>query len=179
MKLNNYIRLFREKIILSFGKNKKLFILLIILVVSICLSLVFFPSGTSSKKIDSVDKVSSNNKTDYSSLVENKIRDMLLNLSEVTKADVMVVCESTEIYEYLKNTDETRNENNATKHEEVAYQKDGSNTSPIIVTSKNPKILGVWIIINSVSASTKLAITNSIESVLNVDKECISILQER
>ena len=180
MNFNNLIFKLKEKLIYLFGKNKKLFVLVLVLIISVGLTFIFFPSNASEKKNESKQEIISVNKLDYSRTIENKIEEMLLNLSEVSKAEVMVVCDSTEIYEYLKNIDETKNENNTTtRHEEVVYQKDGSNTLPIIITSKMPKIVGVWIIINSVSASTKLAITNSIESVLNIDKECISILQER
>ena len=180
MKVSNYFLRIKEKFIVLFGKNKKLFFLVLLLISSILLTLGLFPTGGTVKKIENQEVEIGVDKLDYPSMIESKIEKMLLNLSEVDTAQVMVVCDATESYEYLKNIDETKNENNTTtRHEEVVYQKDGSNTFPIIVTSKMPKIVGVWIIINSVSASTKLAITNSIQSVLNIDKSCISILQER
>lgn len=180
MKVFNYFTNIKEKFMLLCGKNKKLFILVLILFVSICLSIALFPTGSSSKKSENKELSVQLEGLDYSSIIESKIETMLLNLSEIEKVDVMVVCDSTEYYEYLKNIDETKNDNNSvTRHEEVVFQKDGSNAQPIIVTSKMPKIVGVWIILNSVSASTKLVITNSIKSVLNIDESCISILQER
>lgn len=181
MKLGEIIKSIKNRFSNLIPKNKKTLILCAVLVVTIALSLVFFPNKTSdnsSHKNESNDSVA--NSASYSEMVERKIKSMLLSIAEVTNAEVMVVCESTEIYEYLMNRDETKGDNNSsTIREEVAFEKDGSNSTPIIISSKMPKILGVWIIINEVAPSTKLAITNSIESVLNIDKSCISILQER
>ena len=93
------------------------------------------------------------------------------------------VCDATEKIEYLKNVSETTSGSgdniSRTKTEEVVYEKNGSNSSAIVVSKTMPKIVGVWIVINEVSPSTKLAITNSICSVLNIDASSISILQER
>lgn len=172
----------KSKIKTAFNKNKKLFITSLILVVVLILTVFFLPTSenkTTHKKQTSEDNVSTS-KDSYVSCIEEKIQTMLLSINEITKANVMVLCESSEIVEYLKNKDETiSSDGNKTSSEDVAYKKDGSNTSPIIVSTKMPKIIGVWIIINSVSASTKLSITNSISSVLNIDETSISILQER
>lgn len=181
MKLGELINKLKMRFSGLFPKNKKILGLCVVLIVTIALSIVFFPSKTTdndNKKVESIERVVES--LSYSGEVEKKIKSMLLSMSDITNAEVMVVCESTEIFEYLMNRDESKNDNNtSTIREEVAFEKEGSNTTPIIITSKMPKILGVWIIINEVAPSTKLAITNSIESVLNIDKACISILQER
>ena len=171
----------KDKLKSIFSKNKKIFILVSVLVFMIIVSLFLYPTKNSSDNNQSVEeKDIAINVSSYSDMIESKIKKMLLGVSEITKAEVMVVCESTEVYEYLMNRDETKNENgSSTIREEVAFEKEGSNTSPILITSKMPKVLAVWIVINEVSPSTKLAITNSIESVLNISKDCISILQER
>lgn len=163
-----------------YSKNRKLFIVVVSLVLVIIVCFLFYPkSEETAKNQTSETKSSEQASLDYTSKIEAKVKEMLLSLEEVTKANVMVLCESTEIVEYQKNVNETTSENSSSKNEEVAYEKDGSKSTPIVVTTKNPKIVGVWIIINSVSASTKLAITNSICSVLNIEETSINILQER
>lgn len=179
--MKNILSGLKKKISLLYSKNKKLFTIIIALFLVIIVCLFFYPKSSSKINDDSNQNVNSSCdlNQDYSSKVEDKIKSMLLTLDEVDKASVMVVCSSSEIVEYKTNINETTSDNSSTKNEEVAYEKDGSKNTPIIVTTKNPKIVGIWIIINSVSASTKLAITNSICSVLNIEQDCINILQER
>ena len=180
MNFKNLISKLKSKIHFFNGKNKKVFTLSLVLVIILLGYFLFVSSDnksdvkSESKQMD--DVVSSN----YSDQIERKIENMLLSLSGVSKAEVMIVCESSEVYEYLKNVDESKSENgNTTIKEEVVYEKNGSNTTPIIITMRFPKIIGVWVVINEVSPSTKLAITNSLKSVLNVDESRINILQER
>lgn len=180
--MKNFFVKFRVKISELFNKNKKLFIFTIALIIVVVFCFIFYPTSSSKTNISKNSDVTLNSSNaDYVSKLETKLEEMLMSMNEVTKANVMVMCDSTEIVEYLKNKNESYNESGSvsSSSEEVAYEKNGSNSSPIIVTTKMPKVVGVWVIINSVSASTKLAITNSIVSVLNVPESSISILQER
>ena len=181
MKLKNILSKIKTKLFVLVVKNKKLFTFFAVLIAALLIYFSFLPSSTGSVENKTQSKQTDNVcNENYAAIIETKIENMLLSLSEVTKADVMVICDSTEVYEYLKNTDETKAENgSSTIREEVAYEKDGSNSKPIVITIKSPKIVGVWVIINSVSASTKLAITNSLKSVLNIDESSINILKER
>jgi stage III sporulation protein AG len=179
--MGGIIKKLKNNFLNFFSRNKKLTILVVVLVSAFLFSVIFYPSnGTNNDdgvKNESSQKVES---VDYPSQLESKIKSMLMNISEISKVDVMVVCESSEIYEFLKNHEESKTDGgSSTIRDEVVYQKDGSNSMPIVISSKMPKIVGVWIIVNSISPSTKLAITNSIKSVLNLDESCISILQER
>ena len=181
MKFKNFITKFKSRLVDLYGKNKKLFITLLLVVV-IAMVVFSFGSTTNEKDEKKAETEQLNNGTSisYTEQLEIKIEQMLLSISEVSKAEVMVVCETTEIYDYLTNTDETKADNgSSTIREEVAYEKNGSNSKPIIKTTKLPKVVGVWVVINPVSASTKLAITNSLKTVLNLDESCINILQER
>lgn len=181
MKLKNVILWLKSKLSNIYGKNKKMFVFSLVLIVVLLIYFLYLPNGgdKDNKTAESSQQDALNTKT-YADEIEIKIERMLMSISEVTKAEVMVVCESTEVYEYLKNLDETKAENgNVTSREEVVYEKNGSNSKPIIITTKAPKVVGVWVIVNSVSSSTKLAITNSIKTVLNIDEACINILQER
>lgn len=165
------------------GKHKKFSTLCIILFCLILFSIFAFPKTKSSSddKIETPN-LSSVTSRDYEDEIESKIKQMLLSMTEISVANVMVFCDSSVKYDYLKNVTESvsgsgESSNKATT-EEVVYEKNGSNTSPIIVSKIMPKINGVWVVINQVSPSTKLAITNSISSVLNIDPSSISILQE-
>ena len=183
MKINKLFQVLKSKLGKIFGKNKKFVYLAIILVVLVCLCVFVFPKNDKSA-IEEINKTETiiSNSSKYEVEIEQKIKQMLLAVSEIKTANVMVVCDSTESVEYLKNRTETTtgsgDSSSKTTTEEVVYEKNGSNSSAIVVSKTMPKIIGVWIVINSISPSTKLAITNSISSVLNINESSISILQE-
>lgn len=181
MKKSNFFVNLKNKITGLYQKNKKLFIITSVLLFVLVICLFFYPKTEKQEEtIKSQVENSSTSSSDYASSIENKLQSMLLSIDEVKSASVMVLCESTVVNEYLQDKNETKNADGSTTYsEETAYEKNGSNTTPIIISSKMPKIVGVWVIINEVSPSTKLAITNSISSVLNLSEESISILQER
>lgn len=178
--MKNFFSGLKQKLGSMYSKNKKMFVVLMALVLVVVVCFLFYPkTSTKTSKEDKQEIITDLNIQDYSSKIEKKVKDMLLSLDEVTRANVMVVCDSTEIVEYQKNSSETSSDNSTTKTEEIAYEKDGSKNTPIIICTKFPKIVGIWVIINTVSPSTKLAITNSICSVLNIEETSINILQER
>lgn len=184
MKLKNILSLIKNKFSSLSIKNKKFWIFGIVLAVLIYLCIFVFPGSDKNKKDVSESKTQSNFVSKkYEDEIEQKLKQMLLSVSEINEASVMVVCDSTEKIEYLKNISQTSSGSgdslSKTTTEEVVYEKEGSNSSAIVVSKTMPKIMGVWIVINEVSPSTKLAITNSICSVLNIDESSISILQGR
>ena len=184
MKLKNLLASLKNKFSSLSIKNKKFWYLGIILVVLIALCVFVFPSSDKDKKDASeINSQTSLISKKYEDEIEQKLKQMLLSISEINEASVMVVCDATEKVEYLKNISETSSGSgdslSKTITEEVVYEKDGSNSSAIVVSKTMPKIMGVWIVINEVSPSTKLAITNSICSVLNIEESRISILQGR
>lgn len=120
---------------------------------------------------------------DYTNSVENKLESMLLSLSGISSASVFVMVEATPTVTYLTETEEVTTTNasgssTTTKTTTVVFEKDGSISTPITVTTILPKVTGVMVVLNKVSPSTKLNITNAIATVLNIDVSCISILQE-
>ena len=184
MKLKDLLSSIKTKMLLIFGKNKKLAIIVFSIVVLVCVCVIVFPSnGGKGEEISESEKSLVVSTSGYKEGLEDKLKKMLLSIEDVEFASVMVVCDESEKYVYLKNTTQTSSgsgeSESKTITEEVVYEKNGSNTSPIIVSKIMPKVVGVWVVINSVPPSTKLDITNSICSVLNIDKSCISILQER
>lgn len=184
MKLNNLFSSLKSKIIALFGKNKRLTNFILIAAALILVCIFIFPNKESSVESDQNSEISLNvSSKEYKDEIESKIKQMLLSIDEVNFASVMVVCDESEKYVYLKNITQTSSgsgeSESKTITEEVVYEKSGSNSSPIIVSKIMPKVVGVWIVINSVSPSTKLDITNSVCSVLNIDKSSINILQGR
>lgn len=181
MKLKNLILFLKTKAGGLFKNKKAVFVLLIVILVFIVLVMPSGKSKTNLNKNESVN-LSKESSFNYELELEEKIRKMLLAIAEVKNASVMVVCDETEKVEYLKNTSETISgsgeSSSQTKTEEVVYEKNGSNNTPIIITTYKPKVVGVWIIVTEISPSTKLAIIKSIASVLNINESCISILQE-
>ena len=183
MKLKNLINSLKSKFGIVFGKNKKLwsFVFIGIILVAICVFL--FPNESRKENTQKVESSFSSSEKEYKDALELKLKQMLLAVNEVETASVMVVCDESEKYIYLKNITETSSGSgdsaSKTTTEEVVYEKSGSNSAPILVSKVMPKIVGVLIVINTVSPSTKLAITNSVASVLNIDESRISILQGR
>lgn len=181
-KITLYFAKIKEFVLDMRRRNKKLFLLCLalcgIVVVSACM---FFLQNKNTKKqqISSLSKVIVD---DYSSGVENKIKALLLGLKSVSKADVFVMVESSPISNYLTEKEVVEVTGSAgstiTTTTTVVYQKDGSKTSPIIVSTTPPKIIGVLIVLNKINASTKVSIINAVACVLNIDASCISILQD-
>lgn len=175
---------FKTKIFDSFGKNKKMLAISVVIIMLVLFVIFAFPKKIKSESNNTSSKTLSQNESlDYEAELEQKIKNMLLSIDEVSSANVMIVCETSVTYNYLKNKDETTTTSDGSSSkvtsEEVAYEKNGSSSSPIIVSKNMPKVVGVWVVLNSVSASTKLSIIKSLSVVLNIDETSISILQER
>lgn len=164
-----------------FCKGKKKNILLVLGVVLAIIMLVIsylIPKKSAETKKES----SSVSITDYSSSVESKLENMLLKIDEINSVSVMVMVYSTPKIEYLTETEgeskTTEKESSITNSTTVVFEKDGSVSTPVVVTTIMPKVTGVLVVLNKISASTKISIINSISIVLNIDSTCISILQE-
>lgn len=163
------------------GKKKSTVIcfLIIVLIVGYMISINLKPSSKQSDKEDNVENFSI---SDYSNNIENKLESMLLNIDEIDSVSVMVMVESTPKTEYLTETEQTTETDekgsSSTTSTSVVFEKDGSVSTPVVVTTIMPKIIGVLIVVNKISASTKFSIINSISMVLNVDSSSISILQK-
>ena len=181
MKLKNIFGVIREKILLLFKNKKSFLIACVIILVLIAFVIPSDKSDKSDKNNESGD-ISKIYFSQYEDEVESEILKMLLSLDQIESASVMVVCDETEKIEYLKNVTETisgsGDSTSKTKTEDVAYEKNGSNSYPIVVSTQKPKVVGVWIVVKGISPSTKLAVIKSISSVLNIEESSISILQE-
>lgn len=175
--LSKFVKFFKQ--LFSDKKKSSFLILILIIAVAIIFVSTILPSKSKEESDAKIDDVLV---TDYASLVETKVQNMLIKLDEVSSVSVMVMTSSTEKFEYLIETETTKNggEDNQviTSKETVVFDKNGSSSSPVIITKILPKITGVLIVVNNISASTKLSILNSISVVLNVDASCISIIEQ-
>ncbi len=172
---------FKEKIKSVFGEGKKKNILLVLgFIVGIVLLVFSFLIPEKKDAVKQPQKVES--VSNYSNVIEEKLENMLLNLEEIKTVSVMVMVESTPKIEYLTESEQeiktNEKESSSTTSTTVVFEKDGSVSTPVVVTTIMPKVTGVFIVLNKISASTKISIINSISVVLNIDANSISILQE-
>ena len=174
----------KERIKGLYKNNRKIFFACIIML-ALGLALLinsFFLSSKTTKK-ETTNKNLQVSVTDYASSLENKLVGILLEMESVTKASAFVMVESTPKIEYLTESENVTTTNSAgvsssTISTTVVFEKNGSISTPVAVTTVMPKVTGVLIVINGVSSSTKYNIIRAISVVLNVDESSISILQE-
>ena len=181
--MNNFAFLtsFIEKLKLKTFNKKKVFGWFIIAGLIIVVVFVYLTFGKfENKNTTKIESTFSLN--EYSNAVEEKLKSMILKLDEINSASVMVMVESTPKIEYLTESEEVfenaEKGSSSTKSTTVVFEKNGSVNTPIVVTTLMPKVTGVLIVVNKISASTKIALINSISAVLNVDVSSINILQE-
>ena len=119
---------------------------------------------------------------DYADKIENKLELLISKLDSIKDVSVMVMIESSPKVTYLtESTTKTETKENNSVSEiitTVVFEKNGSISTPIVVTTINPQITGVLIVTNKISSATKLAIINSVSNVLNISESCICLLQE-
>ena len=181
MKKIAFLSKVKEKLkVVTNGKKGKNLFLIIGLIVGVVLLFAsyFIPSKSKTVKNETAEISISN----YSSNIELKLKQMLLPINEVSSASVMVMVESAPKIEYLlEKEEEVKSDekgSSSTISTTVVFEKNGSVSTPVVVTTIMPKVTGVFIVLNKISPSTKLSIINSISVVLNIDQACISILQE-
>ena len=180
--MKNLLNLFKVKELLKKLFSNKKNTILVILAVIVILALFLMPNLFNAKEKVEKQEQKEVSVLDYTKSIEDKLESMLINVAEINKVDAMVMVESTPKIEYLTETEEIetpgQNGSSSTKSTTVVFEKDGSVSTPIVVTTIMPKVTGVFIVVNNISASTKISIINSISVVLNIKPECISILQE-
>ena len=168
----------KEFFVKFYNRNKKLFFCFIALVL-ICLVGLIASISRKNLTDSTKEEMSSVSVDDYTLKVESKIKNILLSLNSVSKAEVFVMVDSSPRAHYLVETEKNKTGENEIVTETIVFEKNGSSSKPIEVCVTMPKIVGVLIFINKVDSSTKVSITNALAVVLNVDVSCISILQEK
>lgn len=186
MKKNDFL----EKIKLKFSnlkndKNKKLnktflfSICLIFVLIFVLISIMFKPK----KKVEVETQKNDVSVSEYAHEIEIKLENIISKLDSISSVSVFVMIDSTPTIKYLteNKTETTTSKDNSTStlSETVVFEKNGSVTTPVVVTTIMPKVTGVLIVTNEINPMTKLSIISSVSIVLNIDERCISLLQER
>ena len=173
----------KTKICSFYKKDKKLFISFAVCFIVFVVLIVSTMLDIKKKKTVVSEKTTSTSIVkDYATNIENKLEILISKLDSIKTVSVMVMIESSPTITYLtERTEKIENKDNNSVSEistTVVFEKNGSISTPIVVTTINPKITGVLIVTNKISASTKTAIINSVSNVLNIGESCISLLQE-
>ncbi len=178
MKFKAIFNNIKEKISGLYKSNKKLFFafIAVLIVAAIVLFLPLESSKSNQSNSEQTENISPS--LSYAEMLENKLANMLLKVSNIKSAKVLVMVDSSEKYIYLTQSESTKTGESEVLKEEVVYEKNGSSQSPIKVMTEYPKVSGVMIVTNKIDASTKISIQNAIAGVLNIDSTCIFILQD-
>ena len=182
MKINDIFIKIKDKLLFLYDKNKKLFFIFIFVILAVIVLMFYQNPILKSENSITIDnhKIQTNS---YIDKLELKIESMLKNISSVNQVSVMVMAESTEIKNYLTQSESTKTTNSSGDSEiikeEIIYEKNGSSQTPVVISVTYPKIKGVFIVLNKIDASTKVSIQNAVAGVLNIDTTSIFILQDR
>ena len=162
-------------------KNKKILVPALIAVIVI-IAVLYYDFSSKKDSSTSSNKISLEGEN-YAEAIEQKLETMLSKISEVEDISVFVMTSGSTKINYLTESTETETTNASgstkTTSTKVVYEKVDGETLPIIVSKSYPEVIGVMVVVNEISASTKLSIKNSISTVLNISEDSISILQER
>ncbi len=184
MKKFMYFSNLKESIKKLYMNNKKIFFLSISLFAVMVLVFVSSFVKKTGNKSELERKNNSVSVNSYAKSVEDKLSSMLISLDEIKKVSVMIMVDSTPEIKYLTEVEEQTVANNTsgnsttTKSTTVIFEKNGSISTPVTVTTIMPKVTGILIVTNKISASTKINIINAVSIVLNISSNSISILQE-
>ena len=182
MKLKAYFLKIKDTICSFYKKNKKLFISCVICLIIMDALVISTFSDLKKTKSNTTKSDTTVSVSDFASEVETKLTNLILKLDNISSVSVFVMVDSTPTVTYLtESTEKTETKDGSSISETtttVVFEKNGSISSPIVVTTIMPKVTGVLIVTNKINASTKLSIINSVSIVLNIDESCISLLQE-
>ena len=169
----------KEKIKEVYEKNRKLFFVAIALIL-VGLFVLFFPfNNLSQTEIRGGDEVENYDNGSYVCALENKLENMLLKISNISFAKVLIMVEESPRENFLVQKETSKTGDTVVEKEEIVYEKNGSAQVPVTMSVTYPNVTGVLLVLNKIDASTKLSIQNSLAGVLNVDVDCIFILQDR
>lgn len=170
------IKSFFEK----FKKIKHIHIYVAVLV-GIVICLIYFCSFTSGKKKpDNTDNNSTENygtSVEYIDFLENKLSNVLSKVSGVGKVEVIITLESGFTYEYATDTETKTMVSGGTETTVTTETVILVSNEPVIVKEIYPKIKGVVVVADGAKdVSVRLNILTAVETVLEVDRNNITIL---
>ncbi len=148
-------------------KKEYVFILIICIVVVI---LFFWGNVGESKLLSSNKKESS----DYSSTLENKLKNILSDVQGVGKVNVFISVEGGYSEIVLKEIEESIENGTKTLTEKVVLV----GGKPYVISTENPKILGVCVVCEGADdVSVKMKIVEILTTTLKLDADCVRIIK--
>lgn len=122
---------------------------------------------------------------EYSLYLENKLADILSNITGAGTVKVMITLDGGMKYEYATESEEITTSNEVggntttktTKNEEVVIVTINGKATPLIIKESYPDVCGVVVVASGASnAQVKLNIMKAIKTLLNVNDDCVQIL---
>ena len=164
-------------------KNIKHIELILICIFAIVLVIIYSSTTTSSSStVESIEEFSTE---EYSSYLENKLSNILAEISGVGKVNVMITLDGGMNYEYATEREEVTTETDVggstnsktTVNEEVVIVTINGKSTPLIIKESYPSIIGVVIVASgATNAQVKLNIMRATQALLNVNENNIEIL---
>jgi len=170
--------------LLSKLKKIKHFELIIFGVFIVILISIFF-SSNSNKKTTKVENLTEFSAEQYANYLEQKLEDVIGNISGAGKVTVMITLDGGMRYEYATQTEETTTSSEVSgntnskvvKNEKVVIVNVNGKSTPLIVKEKYPEISGVVVVASGASnAQVKLNINRAILALIDIKDENIEIL---
>lgn len=159
---------------------------IILLVIFAIILIIIYSSTTKSSSSKNISNSSSDfTAREYSQYLEDKLSDILSNISGAGKVKVVITLDGGMRYEYAKESEEITTSNEiggntntkTTKNEEVVLVTINGKSTPLVIKESYPDVCGVVVVASgAASAQVKLNILRAVTTLLNVDENCIQIM---
>ena len=164
-------------------KNIKHIELILLCIFAIVLVIIYSSSTKSTKSATSSSSEFS--VQEYSLYLENKLSNILSNISGAGAVKVMITLDGGMKYEYAKESEEIITSNEiggstnikTTKNEEVVLVTINGKTTPLVIRESFPDVCGVVVVASGAkNAQVKLNIMKAVTTLLQVKEDCIQIM---
>lgn len=157
-------------------KHKQIIIPLFLGVV-VCLVYFSFLSPTKSDTTTEDSTAQSSSAMEYVDMLENKLSNVLSNISGVGDCDVIITLESGFDYVYATDTETKTTISGSNQTTTTTETVILVSNEPVVVKEIYPNIKGVVVVANGADDFTiKMNILSAVETVLEVDRNNITIL---
>ena len=114
----------------------------------------------------------------FAEYTENRLSSIINSISGITNAKVYLSFSGSPEVVYAEDFSENSNNGSIIKTSSIVFSKSGTATTPCVVKTNYPKILGVLVVAKGVKdAKTKLMLENCLSAVLSVPIASIEILE--
>lgn len=157
---------------------KHIHIYLAVLVgVIVCLIYFWGFAGKSSDKTEEISTETYSSTVEYTNYLENKLSNVLSKVSGAGQVDVIITLENGFSYEYATDTETKTVVSGGTETTVTTETVILVSNEPVVVKEIYPSIKGVVVVADGANDVTvKLDIISAVETVLEVDRDKITIL---